>query len=144
MPRLASRGTGGVEGAREALEKCKRCKGCKCIFHFPGPGFRGTSGFPLGTAEAPKSRWLLGSGACPKQGVSWAGSGRRAEGEWSALLPDVALPRRPTQAAPRRSRLRATSGIWHEPRGSSLFIAGRGRPACTADYTPLGCGSGGP
>ena len=80
MLRLASRGTGGVEGAREALEKCKRCKGCKSIFHFPGPGFRGTSGFPLGTAEAPESRWLLGSGACPKLGCVLGGermAGRR-------------------------------------------------------------------
>lgn len=103
------------------------------MFHCPGPGLRGTSGFPLSIAEAPKSRWLLGSGRVVSRGVSWAGSGRRAEGEWSALLPDVALPRRPTPTAPRRSKHRATSGIWHEPRGSSLFIAGRGRPACTAD-----------
>ena len=60
------------------------------------------------------SRWSLESGACPGQGRVLGGEQKAGRGEPSALVPDVARPRRPTPVGQGRSGLRAAGGIWRE------------------------------
>lgn len=76
--------------------------------------------------------------------MSWAESRRRAEGNRAlscrTLRGRDARRRRGSGAL--GSALPVVSGA--NPRGSGPFGAGRRRPACTAYWAPLGCGSGAP